>query len=107
MSKFTLNDLERVVAKRAKASPEESWTARLLAAGPERAAKKLAEEAVETAFAAVSQDKTAVTAESADLLYHLMVVLASREIPLDDVMAELERRTAISGLAEKASRSSS
>ena len=101
---FSLSDLERIVAERAKASPSESWTAKLLAAGPEKAAKKLAEEAVETALAVVSQDKAAVTAESADLLYHLMVVLASRGIALADVMAELERRTSKSGLAEKASR---
>lgn len=107
MSSFTLADLERIVAARAKASPAESWTARLLAGGPEKAAKKLAEEAIETALAVVSQDKAAVTAESADVLYHLMVVLAAREIALADVMAELERRTAESGLAEKASRTSS
>jgi phosphoribosyl-ATP pyrophosphohydrolase len=104
MSVFTLADLERIVAERAKAPPSESWTAKLLTSGREKAAKKLAEEAVETALAAVSQDDAAVIAESADVLYHLMVVLASRGIGLDDVMSELERRTARSGLAEKASR---
>jgi phosphoribosyl-ATP pyrophosphohydrolase len=104
MSAFTLADLERIVAERAKAPPSESWTAKLLAAGPEKPAKKLAEEAVETALAAVAQDDAAVIAESADVLYHLLVVLASRGIGLDDVMSELERRTARSGLAEKASR---
>jgi phosphoribosyl-ATP pyrophosphohydrolase len=104
MGGFTLADLERIVAERAKAPPSESWTAKLLAAGPEKAAKKLAEEAVETALAAVSQDDAAVIAESADVLYHLLVVLAVRGIALDDVMRELERRTGQSGLAEKAAR---
>jgi phosphoribosyl-ATP pyrophosphohydrolase len=107
MMAFTLADLERIVAMRAKASPQESWTAKLLLGGPEKAAKKLAEEAVETALAAVSQDDAAVVAESADVLYHLMVVLAARGIALEDVMAELERRTSKSGLAEKASRPAS
>ncbi|MGL4728436.1 MAG: phosphoribosyl-ATP diphosphatase [Bosea sp. (in: a-proteobacteria)] len=107
MSNFTLADLERIVAQRALASPSESWTAKLLAAGPEKAAKKLAEEAIELALATVSEEDAAVVAESADLLYHLMVVLASRGLALDDVMGELQRRTSQSGLAEKASRPSS
>lgn len=107
MAGFTLADLERIVAERAKASPSESWTAKIMAAGPEKAAKKLAEEAVELALATVSQDDAAVIAESADVMYHLMVVLAVRGVPLDDVMSELQRRTAQSGLAEKASRPSS
>ncbi|WP_117194646.1 phosphoribosyl-ATP diphosphatase [Rhizobium terrae] len=104
MSEFSLKDLEEIVATRAKASPEESWTAKLVAAGPEKAAKKLGEEAVETVIAAVSRDRQNLTAESADLLYHLLVVLNIAALPLQDVLDELERRTGQSGLKEKASR---
>ncbi|MET0743925.1 MAG: phosphoribosyl-ATP diphosphatase [Microvirga sp.] len=106
MSPFTLPDLARIVAERAAAAPAESYTARLLADGPARAAKKLGEEAVEAVIAAVSGDRANLTAEAADVLYHLLVVLQGAGIPLNDVMAELERRTARSGLAEKASRQS-
>lgn len=104
MSAFTLADLERIVAERGKASPEESWTAKLLAAGPERAAKKFGEEAIEAVIAAATGTKADLIAETADVLYHLMVVLAARGVTLDDVMVELEGRTARSGLAEKAGR---
>lgn len=104
MSDFTLADLEKIVAARAKASPEESWTAKLIAAGPDRAAKKLGEEAVEAVIAAVQGDRDALIAESADLLYHLLVVLLSRDVALQDVLSQLEARTARSGLAEKAAR---
>ena len=106
MTEFTLADLERIVDARAKAAPEESWTAKLVAAGQAKAAKKLGEEAVETVIAAIEDDKAALTSETADLLYHLMVVLKIGGVPLQDVMAELERRTTQSGLAEKASRQS-
>ena len=101
---FTLADLERIVAERAKASPEESWTAKLMAAGPERAAKKFGEEAVEAVIAAVKGDRAELIAESADVLYHLLVVLRARDIALQDVLSQLEARTARSGLAEKAAR---
>jgi phosphoribosyl-ATP pyrophosphohydrolase len=104
MTAFTLADLERIVAERASAAPEESWTAKLLAAGPERAAKKLGEEAVETVIAAVQGDRDELIAESADLLYHLLVVLKARDVALRDVLSQLEARTARSGLAEKAAR---
>lgn len=104
MTSFTLSDLERIVAQRAKASPEISYTAKLLAAGPEKSAKKLGEEAVEAVMATVAGSKDNLIAETADLLFHLLVVLRARDIPLQDVMAELERRTAQSGLEEKASR---
>jgi phosphoribosyl-ATP pyrophosphohydrolase len=104
MTAFTLADLERIVAERASAAPEESWTAKLLAAGPERAAKKLGEEAVEAVIAAVKGDREELIAESADLLYHLLVVLRSRDVALRDVLSQLEARTARSGLAEKAAR---
>lgn len=101
---FTLSDLEARIAERAAASPEESWTAKLLAAGPERAAKKFGEEAVEAVIAAVKGDRAELIAESADVLYHLLVVLRARDVALQDVLSQLEARTARSGLAEKASR---
>lgn len=104
MSDFSLSDLEKIVAKRATASPEESWTAKLFVAGQRKAAKKLGEEAVETVIAAISDDKLNLIDESADLLYHLLVVLKIADIPLSDVMNVLEQRTAQSGLREKASR---
>ena len=104
MTAFTLADLAAIVARRAAAPASESYTAKLLADGPAKAAKKLGEEAVEAAIAAVQGDRQNLTAEAADVLYHLLVVLQGAKIPLNDVMAELERRTAQSGLAEKASR---
>lgn len=104
MSAFSLHTLEEVVAKRAAASPDESWTAKLYAAGQSRAAKKLGEEAVETVIAAIANDRKNLTDEAADLLYHLLVVLKIADIPLSEVYAELERRTSQSGIAEKASR---
>lgn len=103
---FTLADLEHVIARRATASPDESWTARLVEKGRDKAAQKLGEEAVEAVIAAVAGDRAALTAESADLLYHLLVVLKIAGIPLTDVMGELESRTARSGLQEKAGRAS-
>jgi phosphoribosyl-ATP pyrophosphohydrolase len=104
MAGFTLSDLEARIAERAAASPEESWTAKLLAAGPERAAKKFGEEAVEAVIAAVKGDRAELIAESADVLYHLLVVLRARDVALQDVLSQLEARTARSGLAEKAAR---
>ncbi|WP_394691363.1 phosphoribosyl-ATP diphosphatase [Hoeflea sp.] len=104
MTSFNLADLEKIVAERAAADPAESWTAKLAAAGMPKAAKKLGEEAVETVIAATSQGRSELVGESADLLYHLLVVLRIGNIPLNEVMAELERRTAQSGLAEKAGR---
>ena len=104
MSEFSLTKLEEIVASRAAASPDESWTAKLYAAGQSRAAKKLGEEAVETVIAAISNDRKNLTDEAADLLYHLLVVLKIADIPLSEVYAELERRTGQSGIAEKASR---
>jgi phosphoribosyl-ATP pyrophosphohydrolase len=106
MTSFTLTDLARIVAERAAAPATESYTAKLLSEGPAKAAKKLGEEAVEAALAAVLNDRQNLTAEAADVLYHLLVVLQGANIPLSDVMAELERRTAQSGLAEKAARKS-
>lgn len=107
MGEFSLSDLERIVATRATASPDTSWTAKLVAAGQTKAAKKLGEEAVETVIAALAQDRQHLVSESADLLYHLMVVLNIAGIPLQDVMDELQRRTGQSGLQEKAGRQTS
>jgi phosphoribosyl-ATP pyrophosphohydrolase len=107
MSDFTLADLEKIVAARARLGAADSWTAKLYQGGMGRAAKKLGEEAVETVIAGVSGDRAELVAESADLLYHWMVVMAVADIPLAEVMAELERRTAQSGLAEKAGRPAS
>ncbi|NTJ65219.1 phosphoribosyl-ATP diphosphatase [Agrobacterium rhizogenes] len=104
MSGFTLSDLERIVEERSKASPDQSWTAKLFAGGQPKAAKKLGEEAIEAVMAAVANDRDNLTYEAADLLYHLLVVLKIAGIPLENVMGELERRTSQSGLQEKASR---
>jgi phosphoribosyl-ATP pyrophosphohydrolase len=104
MTSFTLDDLARIVAQRAAAPVSESYTAKLLSEGPAKAAKKLGEEAVEAALAAVQGDRKNLTAEAADVLYHLLVVLQGANIPLSEVLAELERRTAQTGLAEKAAR---
>lgn len=102
--RFTLADLEAIVAARAAVDDGSSYTRKLLDKGVAKCAQKLGEEAVETVIAAVSGDTQAVVSESADLLYHLMVVLRARGIALSAVNAELERRTAQSGLAEKAAR---
>ena len=92
------------IAAKKSASPETSYTAKLISKGVEKCAAKLGEEAVETALAAVLKDKAHVTAEAADLLYHLLVLLEASGVPLADVMAELARRQGVSGIAEKASR---
>lgn len=104
MSGFTLSDLEAIVVARAQDTAAKSYTRQLLEAGRARSAKKLGEEAVELAIASVTHDRENAVYEAADLLYHLMVVLRACEIPLDEVMAELERRTAQSGIDEKAAR---
>ncbi len=104
MTSFTLSDLARIIAERAAAGSDQSYTAKLLQDGPARAAKKLGEEAVEVAIAAVRGDRKELVAEAADLLYHLLVVLKAGDVPLEEVMSELQRRTAQSGLAEKAAR---
>jgi phosphoribosyl-ATP pyrophosphohydrolase len=101
---MTLEELEARIAIRAAASPEESYTAKLIARGINKASQKLGEEATEAVIAAVTGDRAELVKESADVLYHLLVVLKAAGVPLDEVMAELDRRTAQSGLAEKASR---
>ncbi|HEY1736153.1 MAG TPA: phosphoribosyl-ATP diphosphatase [Methylovirgula sp.] len=104
MSDFTLQDLAAIIAKRAHASAETSYTKSLLDGGPARAAKKLGEEAVETVIAAIEGEKKALVSESADLLYHLLVVLEARGVALQDVLNELQRRTSQSGHEEKNAR---
>lgn len=104
MTSFSLRDLADLIDDRAQGSPTESYTAKLLAGGPAKPAKKLGEEAVEAAIAAVQGDRAGLVAEAADVLYHLLVVLKAAGVALDEVMAELERRTAQSGIAEKAAR---
>jgi phosphoribosyl-ATP pyrophosphohydrolase len=105
MNDDVLKLLEKTIRARKAASGDVSYTRKLLDGGPEKCAKKLGEEAVETVIAGVSQDNAALTGEAADLLYHLLVLLEVRDVPLDDVLAELESRMGQSGLEEKASRS--
>ena len=104
MTAFTLQQLAERVKERAAASPDVSYTRKLLDKGVAHCAKKLGEEAVETALAAVGPDRDALIAEAADLLYHLLVVLESRGVALAEVEAALARRMTWSGLDEKASR---
>jgi phosphoribosyl-ATP pyrophosphohydrolase len=101
---FTLEALDARVAERAIASPAESYTAKLLSRGVEKCAQKLGEEAVEAAIAAVAGHKVELAKEAGDVLYHLLVLLRATGVDLAAVMAELESRTAQSGLAEKAAR---
>ena len=105
MAEFSLSDLETTIGERARSGDPDSWTAKLFAKGMDKAAQKLGEEAVETVIAAVTGDKKALVSESADLIYHWLVVLGIAGVPLDDVLKELEGRTGRSGVAEKASRS--
>jgi phosphoribosyl-ATP pyrophosphohydrolase len=106
MPSFTLHDLEqRVRARAQQASADASYTRKLLDGGVEHCARKLGEEAIETVLAAVAEDRERLIAEAADLIYHLLVVLAARGIALADVEAALAARTRQSGFAEKASRS--
>lgn len=102
---MTLDDLFATIEARKGADPETSWTAKLLAKGPEKCAEKFGEEAIEAIIEAAKGDRARLTAEAADVLYHLLVMLAARDVALTDVMAELERRQGQSGLAEKANRS--
>lgn len=101
---MTLEELEKRLALRAAASPDESYTAKLISRGINKAAQKLGEEATEAVIAAVTGDKEELVKESADILYHLIVVLIASGVSLDTVMEELDRRTAQTGLAEKAAR---
>ncbi len=100
----TLDRLHRVVAARKGADPQTSYTAKLFARGRPKIAQKIGEEAVECALAAVLDDRAEIVKESADLLYHLLVLWADAGIDPDEIYAELERREGTSGIAEKASR---
>jgi phosphoribosyl-ATP pyrophosphohydrolase len=100
----TLDALEQTIRDRRSGDPASSYVAKLTARGRARIAEKLGEEAIETVIAAVSQDKAALTAEAADLVFHLLVLLADAGVTLDDVRAELARREGVSGLDEKAAR---
>src|SRR6516165_5597703 len=104
MTALTLNELAARVKERAQASPDVSYTRKLLDRGVAHCAKKLGEEAVEAALAAVTDDREHLIAEAADVIYHLLVVLQARGVGLADVEAELERRSLQSGLTEKAAR---
>ena len=104
MSNNVLLQLAATIRARRAAAPDGSYTRQLLDAGPARCAKKLGEEAVETVIAALEEDRERLTAEAADLIYHLLVVLAARDITLAEVEAVLAARTQQSGLEEKASR---
>ncbi len=102
-----MTELERLAATieaRKGADADTSWTARLLASGPEKCAEKFGEEAIEAIIEAVKGDRDRLTAEAADVFYHLLVMLAARDVTLGDVMAELARREGQSGIAEKAAR---
>ncbi len=99
-----LDRLAATIQARKEADPESSWTANLLSQGPEKCAEKFGEEAVEAIIEAVKGDRDKLTAEAADVLYHLLVMLAARDVTLEQVLAELERREGTSGLAEKAAR---
>ena len=102
-----MTELERLaatIAARKGADADTSWTARLLASGPEKCAEKFGEEAVEAIIEAVKGDRDRLTSEAADVIYHLLVMLAARDVTLGDVMAELARREGQSGIAEKAAR---
>ena len=101
---MTLDDLAQLIDARKSADPDSSWTAKLLAKGPEKCAKKFGEEAIEAIIEAVKGDKAALTSEAADVLYHLLVMLAASDVALNDVMAELARRQGTSGIAEKSAR---
>ncbi|MHA6768678.1 phosphoribosyl-ATP diphosphatase [Sphingobium ummariense] len=102
----TLFDLERTIRQRRAADPSASYVAKLTARGRAKIAQKVGEEAVEAVIAAMADDRQGLVGESADLLFHLIVLLADLDVPLDAVLDELERREGISGLAEKAARKS-
>lgn len=99
-----LATLADTIAERSKARPEDSYTAKLVSQGVEKCAKKFGEEAVETALAAMTGEREHIASETADVLYHLLVLLNACDVPLSDVMTKLEQRTSVGGLAEKAAR---
>ena len=102
----TLTRLETTIARRREADPDTSYVASLSARGLPVIARKFGEEAVEAVVAALAENRRELVGEAADVLFHLLVLLAEKQVPLADVMAELDRREGVSGLAEKANRSS-
>jgi len=100
----TLDRLEKTIAQRRLADPSTSYVASLNARGVRRIAQKLGEEAVEAVIAAMADDRAGLVGEAADLMFHLLVLLAAKDVPLAEVLAELDRREGTSGIAEKASR---
>lgn len=100
----TLEQLAATIDARKTANPKSSWTAQLLAKGADKCAEKFGEEAIEAIIACAKDDRENLTYEAADVIYHLAVMLAARDIPLSDVLAELDKRQAQSGLEEKAGR---
>ena len=104
LSPDTLTRLEATIAARRQADPSSSYVAKLNARGVPKIAQKVGEEAVEAVIAAMADDREGLVGEAADLLFHLMVLLAAKQVPLADVLAELDRREGVSGIAEKASR---
>ncbi|AOR78289.1 phosphoribosyl-ATP diphosphatase [Novosphingobium resinovorum] len=100
----TLARLEATIAERRAADPDSSYVAKLNARGLRKIAQKLGEEATETVIAALTEDHKALVGEAADLIFHLMVLLGAKDVPLADVLAELDRREGVSGIAEKAAR---
>jgi len=101
---MSLDTLAATIAARKTAAPETSWTAKLLSQGPAKCAEKFGEEAIEAIIEAARGDRAALTREAADVLFHLLVMLEASDVPLSDVMAELDRRQGQSGIAEKAAR---
>jgi phosphoribosyl-ATP pyrophosphohydrolase len=101
----TLARLEATIAQRRSADPDSSYVAKLNAKGLGKIAQKLGEEATETVIAALTESRESLVGEAADLLFHLMVLLSAKDVPLADVLAELDRREGLSGIAEKAARS--
>lgn len=99
-----LDDLFATIQSRKGADPDTSWTAKLLAQGPAKAAEKFGEEAIEAIIEAARGDRARLTAEAADVLYHLLVMLAACDVTLDEVLEELARRQGQSGIAERAAR---
>ena len=99
-----LDELWQTIESRKSADPDSSWTAKLLAKGPEKCAEKFGEEAIEAIIEAIKNDRDALTREAGDVLYHLLVMLAARDVSLNDVLGELARRQGKSGIDEKAAR---
>jgi phosphoribosyl-ATP pyrophosphohydrolase len=101
---MSIHDLATTIAARKAADPDSSWTAKLLAKGPEKCAEKFGEEAIEAIIEAIKGDRKKLASEAADAIYHLLVMCAARDVTLADIEAELASRTKQSGIAEKAAR---